>query len=72
MAESEIQSAPLADKMAMANLSSEKAGRGSDVSSDHEKQVVTGAPELKRKLKSRHLQMIAIGVSSHSLLEKHH
>jgi amino acid permease len=34
-----------------------------DVSSanDVEKQVVTHMPELKRKLKSRHLQMIAIG-----------
>jgi amino acid permease len=29
---------------------------------DVEKQVVTHMPELKRKLKSRHLQMIAIGM----------
>lgn len=36
----------------------------SDASSaeDVEKQVVTQMPELKRKLKSRHLQMIAIGM----------
>jgi amino acid permease len=29
---------------------------------DVEKQVVAQMPELKRKLKSRHLQMIAIGM----------
>lgn len=29
---------------------------------DVEKQVVSGLPVLKRKLKSRHLQMIAIGL----------
>lgn len=37
-------------------------------SSDHEKQdghddIVGAAPKLQRKLKSRHLQMIAIGMS---------
>lgn len=31
---------------------------------DPEKQAVSERPELQRKLKSRHLQMIAIGVST--------
>jgi amino acid permease len=35
--------------------------RGADAGSDVEKLVVTHQPTLKRKLKSRHLQMIAIG-----------
>lgn len=29
---------------------------------DVEKQILSGVPVLKRKLKSRHLQMIAIGL----------
>lgn len=33
----------------------------SDVGQDAEKQGIPQRPELKRKLKSRHLQMIAIG-----------
>jgi amino acid transporter len=44
----------------------EKTASAEDVSyqssQDAEKYGVTKAPELKRKLKSRHLQMIAIGM----------
>jgi amino acid permease len=36
---------------------------GSEHSQDPEKQQVQEMPELKRKLKARHLQMIAIGIS---------
>ena len=37
-----------------------------DSSSDSEKQVISSEPALQRKLKSRHLQMIAIGPSCSS------
>jgi hypothetical protein len=50
MREDSINPAPIKEKHS-------DASSGDDV----EKQVVTHMPELKRKLKSRHLQMIAIG-----------
>lgn len=40
----------------------EKFSNGVDVNSDVEKLVVRQEPVLQRKLKSRHLQMIAIGM----------
>jgi amino acid permease len=43
-------------------LGSQRADSASDGSHDAEKQGISQRPELKRKLKSRHLQMIAIGM----------
>lgn len=40
-------------------------------SEDAEKQGLEHVPELKRKLKARHLQMIAIGMRSHALQKIH-
>lgn len=46
-------------------LGSQQADSASDEGHDAEKQAISERPELKRKLKSRHLQMIAIGMPLH-------
>ena len=46
-------------------LGSQQTDSASDEGRDAEKQAISERPELKRKLKSRHLQMIAIGMSLH-------
>jgi amino acid permease len=59
-----IESAPQREKTA-----DDKATSPASISinSDAEKQGPTGVPDLKRKLKARHLQMIAIGMVSSSV-----
>ena len=57
-----IAPAPVAgEKVTKSSSSSASGGFGNDT----EKQTVPQLPDLKRKLKSRHLQMIAIGRSMH-------
>jgi amino acid transporter len=57
---------PVAQVAEKSTAAVEKNASTEDVSDqssqDAEKNGVTRAPELKRKLKSRHLQMIAIGM----------
>jgi hypothetical protein len=64
-----IQPVPVGEK----NVSSTRPDDASEHSGseDAEKQVLEHAPELKRKLKSRHLQMIAIGMRSRVLPKIH-
>jgi len=57
-----IESAPQNEKFQVRNMTEKNVDAVMDFSSDSEKQSLSGAsPALKRKLKSRHLQMIAIG-----------
>ena len=58
-----IVAAPRVEKDIVQDEKNASQGELSDQSShDPEKNGVTRGPELKRKLKSRHLQMIAIGM----------
>jgi amino acid permease len=52
----------------LSSLGPQQQDAASDEGGDEEKQDVSERSELKRKLKSRHLQMIAIGLSLRSTL----
>ncbi|KAF4625272.1 hypothetical protein G7Y89_g12897 [Cudoniella acicularis] len=56
-----IAAAPTAEKTITETNSSQPSDKVDHSGEDVEKQVTSAQPELKRKLKSRHLQMIAIG-----------
>ncbi|KAH6677136.1 putative arginine permease [Halenospora varia] len=56
-----IAAAPVSEKSIGKNNSSTSCDKSDHSGEDVEKQVIATQPELKRKLKSRHLQMIAIG-----------
>ena len=56
-----IQSTSVIEKKTAVYLGSRQNDSASDEGRDAEKQALSQRPELKRKLKSRHLQMIAIG-----------
>jgi amino acid transporter len=61
--DSVIPFAQVGEKSTAAQVKNASTEDVSDQSSqDAEKHGVTRGPELKRKLKSRHLQMIAIGM----------
>lgn len=54
----------IAPKMAGVSLTPEEWNSSSSVDGDMEKQIQQGTTvQLKRRLQSRHLQMIAIGMS---------
>jgi amino acid permease len=57
--------APVVEMRTAVYLSSQQGGSRGNSSDYAEKQTLSQRPELKRKLKSRHLQMIAIGTSRH-------
>lgn len=58
-----IESTPAVETKTATYLGSQQTDSASDEGHDAEKQALSQRPELKRKLKSRHLQMIAIGTS---------
>lgn len=58
-------STPAVETKTATYLGSQQGDPDSDGGHDPEKQALSKLPELKRKLKSRHLQMIAIGTSAH-------
>jgi amino acid transporter len=61
-----IETAPKVAEEKIAAYPGAQLAEGDDGSGcDMEKHVVQPAPELKRRLKSRHLQMIAIGMLAH-------
>lgn len=60
-----IESSLVVEKKTATYFGSQQADSASDEANDAEKQGISQRPELKRKLKSRHLQMIAIGMSTH-------
>ena len=60
-----IESSPVLEKKTATYFGSQQADSASDEVHDVEKQGISQRPELKRKLKSRHLQMIAIGIPAH-------
>ncbi len=58
----------ISEKVEAVKTGSDTKVKSDSASSDHEKQdqiddIVGGEPKLQRRLKSRHLQMIAIGMS---------
>lgn len=57
----DIQAAPSVSEKTAAEVTTSRPTSASDRSQDGEKGV-PHEPELKRKLKARHLQMIAIGM----------
>ena len=59
----QIEVTPAVETKTATYLGSEHRDSSSDGAHDVEKQAISQRPELKRKLKSRHLQMIAIGLS---------
>jgi amino acid permease len=63
----DIAPAPGLNEKSTSNMDSKSADISRDSGSDSEKQAISDAPALQRRLKSRHLQMIAIGASSSSL-----
>ena len=56
-----IEAPPAVETQTATYLGSQPNDSASDGGDDAEKQAVSERPELKRKLKARHLQMIAIG-----------
>ena len=58
-------STPVVETKTATYLGSQERVSASDEGHDPEKQAVSERPELQRRLKSRHLQMIAIGMSAH-------
>lgn len=58
-----IESAPEVEKSSP-DMEPKFAAISNDTNLDAEKQTISAAPALQRRLKSRHLQMIAIGMPS--------